>query len=109
MMNQLTLPGFDLTVEIEAESSDSKRLKTTVVIDSDGEREEVGLQRGELGRKQLGATGRRSSRNLAELVVVGSRKDSSEQIYLEKSKSGQFNSPSPQVCLRITSKEDVCV
>lgn len=79
--------------ETEAENNDAKRLKTTVVIDSDGEREEVEecaraerFPRDDVGGNKK-SEGGKSSKEIAEVVVLGSRKDSSQQVQLEKSRS----------------------
>lgn len=92
LLSFLLQPFFLGLSETEAENNEAKRLKTTVVIDSDGEREEVEeCARAErFLRDDVGGSKKsedvKSSKESAEVVVLGSRKDSSQQVQLEKSR-----------------------
>ena len=72
--------------EIDPETNDAKRRKTVVMIDSDGEHEvqEFANENKSLKDKVRAkdASGDLAT-DLAEVIVLGSRKDSSQKVQLE--------------------------
>jgi len=93
-----------VVTEIDNDSIDIKRRKTVVMIDSDGEHEvqefrnENKLLNDEVHNKDAGI-------DLAEVVVLGSRKDSSQRVQLENMRSGNWLISSPQVSWSMASEE----
>ncbi len=89
----------------------NKKVRTTVVIDSDGEHEEVEecvVVGSEMKRQERAKVrcqendtklfaGGNNSKESGEVVIVGGRKEKSRRIQLEKSSSGFLQLLDPQV------------
>ncbi len=96
---------------ISAELPVNKKVRTTVVIDSDGEHEEVEecvVVGNEMKRQERAkvrcqendtkpSAGGNNSKESGEVVIVGGRKEKSRRIQLEKSSSGFLQLLDPQV------------
>lgn len=84
-----------MVAEIDKDSIDAKRRKTVVQIDSDGEHE---VQEFTNENKLLNDEVHKvAGVDSAEVVVLGSRKDSSQRVQLENMPSGNWLVSSPQV------------
>jgi hypothetical protein len=116
----LNSTGFFLSVvtEIDVDTDDAKRRKTVVMIDSDGEHEveEFANENKSLKDKvHAKDTGGDIVNDFAEVVVLGSRKDSSQRVQLENLSENWL---SPEVrcswssikltCLMMVVKKSIC-
>lgn len=90
--------------EIDKDSNDTKRRKTVVMIDSDGEHEVQELAN-ENRLLNDDAHNNDAGVDSAEVVVLGSRKDSSQKVQLENTRSGNWLISSPQVCWSMASEK----